>query len=145
VDFATSEHSLQKLKTATYAGMIFVSFRDDAEPLADYLGADMRSWLDRTLKSPAQSARLLRQVINGNWKLYAENVRDPYQRQLVASLQRDLRHRAHLSGRRVTLDGAHRHTLSTRASARTRPSELLSPPRKSPLTKLATRSPMRTC
>ena len=82
-DFATSEHSLQKLRTATYAGLIFVSFSDQAQPLLDYLGADMRSWLDRTLNRPLKVLGYSRQVIDGNWKLYAENVRDPYHGSLL--------------------------------------------------------------
>ena len=82
-DFATSEHSLQKLRAATYAGLIFVSFSDQAQPLLDYLGADMRSWLDRTLNRPLKVLGYSRQVIDGNWKLYAENVRDPYHGSLL--------------------------------------------------------------
>ena len=82
-DFATSEHGLQKLRSASYAGMIFTSFSDEAPALPDYLGTVARSWIDRTLNRPVRVLGYSRQVIDGNWKLYAENVRDPYHGSLL--------------------------------------------------------------
>jgi len=81
--FEKAEHGLQKLRVASYAGLIFVSFSAEAEPLEQYLGAEMCSWLDRTLNRPLRVLGFARQLINGNWKLYAENVRDPYHGSLL--------------------------------------------------------------
>ena len=76
-DFQPSEHSLRKLRVSTYGGLIFASFADTIEPLETYLGPDMRQWLDRIFNRPLQVLGYARQYIHANWKLYAENTRDP--------------------------------------------------------------------
>jgi anthranilate 1,2-dioxygenase large subunit len=82
-DFAQSQHGLHKLRVAAYQGLIFVSFAQDIEPLADYLGPAMRTGLDHVFTRPIQVLGHGRQFINANWKLYAENVRDPYHASLL--------------------------------------------------------------
>jgi len=82
-DFDPSEHSLQKLKVDTYDGLIFASFDPNVEALYDYLGPAMRPWLDRVLNRPIRVLGYTRQFIESNWKLYAENVRDPYHASLL--------------------------------------------------------------
>jgi anthranilate 1,2-dioxygenase large subunit len=82
-DFDPAQHSLHKLNVATYAGLIFASFAREVEPLADYIGPIMRPWLDRVFNRPVRVLGYARQLINGNWKLYAENVRDPYHGSLL--------------------------------------------------------------
>src|SRR5262249_49999603 len=71
-DFVPANHGLQKLHVATYAGLVFVSFSDEAEPLEDYLGEVPRSFIDRTLNRPVRVLGYSRQLIDANWKLYAE-------------------------------------------------------------------------
>jgi len=63
--------------------LIFVSFAEDVEPLAEYIGPTMRPWLDTVFQRPVRVLGYARQLINGNWKLYAENVRDPYHGSLL--------------------------------------------------------------
>jgi len=82
-DFTPSQHSLHKLNVDTYRGLIFVSFAEEVEPLAEYIGPTMRPWLDKVFQRPVQVLGYARQLINGNWKLYAENVRDPYHGSLL--------------------------------------------------------------
>jgi salicylate 5-hydroxylase large subunit len=78
-DFDLKQHGLTKLRVAVLHGLVFATFSDDAEPLADYLGADVMPWLDRIFKG--RQLTLLgynRQRIPGNWKLMMENIKDPY-------------------------------------------------------------------
>jgi phenylpropionate dioxygenase-like ring-hydroxylating dioxygenase large terminal subunit len=82
-DFTPSQHSLRKLKVATYNGLIFVSFAEAVEPLEEYIGPIMRPWLDKVFNRPVRVLGHARQLIHGNWKLYAENVRDPYHGSLL--------------------------------------------------------------
>jgi phenylpropionate dioxygenase-like ring-hydroxylating dioxygenase large terminal subunit len=82
-DFDASQHSLHKLRIAAYHGLIFVSFAEEVEPLEDYIGPVMRPWLDRVFNRPVKVLGYARQWIGGNWKLYNENVRDPYHASLL--------------------------------------------------------------
>lgn len=82
-DFDLTNHGLQKLRVESYRGIIFATFRDDTEPLQDYLGAEMRPWIDRLFHKPVTFLGVLRQRINANWKLYFENVKDPYHGHLL--------------------------------------------------------------
>ncbi len=82
-DFDTRQHSLQKLNISSYQGLIFVSFARELHSLEDYLGPQMRPWLDRLFARPVQVLGYSRQYIRANWKLYAENVRDPYHASLL--------------------------------------------------------------
>lgn len=82
-DFDPADHGLHKLRVALYDGLIFVSFNQAAEPIAEYIGPVMRPWLDRVFNRPVRVLGHARQWIHGNWKLYAENVRDPYHASLL--------------------------------------------------------------
>jgi len=82
-DFDASQHSLHKLRIAAYHGLVFVSFAEEVEPLEDYIGPVMRPWLDRVFNRPVKVLGYARQWIGGNWKLYNENVRDPYHASLL--------------------------------------------------------------
>jgi anthranilate 1,2-dioxygenase large subunit len=82
-DFAPAQHSLRKLRVAAYNGLIFASFDERVEPLEEYLGPTMRQWLDRLFNRPIRVLGHLRQFVHANWKLYAENVRDPYHASLL--------------------------------------------------------------
>ncbi len=82
-DFDTAALSLQKLRVETYAGIVFVTASPDVEPLADYIGPAMRPWIDRVYAKPARILGYTRQFVKANWKLYAENIRDPYHASLL--------------------------------------------------------------
>lgn len=77
-DFNPQEHSLRKLRVESYRGLIFATFSDGTPPLPDYLGPQMRPWIDRIFHKPIEYLGCTRQFSNSNWKLYYENVKDPY-------------------------------------------------------------------
>jgi phenylpropionate dioxygenase-like ring-hydroxylating dioxygenase large terminal subunit len=76
-----SEYPLVSLRTEEYAGMIFATFKDDIEPLYDYLGA-ARKWMDLFMKQgggyPIKVAGEHRFRFPGNWKIQLENTTDGY-------------------------------------------------------------------
>ena len=86
-DFRMAEHGLRKLKVATYSEVVFVSFHDDPEPLADYLDEPMRETIDRLFPRPIEVLGYMRQLIPGNWKLYFENLMDAYHGGLLHQFQ----------------------------------------------------------
>ena len=57
---------------------VFATFSDDVMPLPDYLGEQMRPWIDRIFHKPIEYLGCTRQYSKSNWKLYMENVKDPY-------------------------------------------------------------------
>jgi len=82
-DFSVGDHALQPLRVESYRGLVFGSFSDEVEPLYEYLGEQMRPWLDRVLHKPIVFLGTLRQQMKSNWKLYFENVKDPYHGHLL--------------------------------------------------------------
>ena len=82
-DFKTSEHNLQKLRVASYKGLLFATFRDDTPSLEEYIGPEMRPWIDRVFHKPIVYLGCTRQYSKSNWKLYLENVKDPYHASLL--------------------------------------------------------------
>jgi anthranilate 1,2-dioxygenase large subunit len=82
-DFKLSEHSLTPLKVATYRGLVFGTFSDSVAPLPEYLGPGMCEHLDTIFNRPITILGFSRQLIHGNWKVYAENTKDPYHGSLL--------------------------------------------------------------
>lgn len=76
-DFDYANHSMRKLRVESYRGVIFGSFSEETEPLAEYLDAPITEHLDRLMHKPLRILGYQRQQIFGNWKLYTDNVRDP--------------------------------------------------------------------
>ena len=84
-DFDRSRHGLQRLRTATYRGLVFGSLSADAPTLEDYLGPEMRANIDRVLGREMEILGKFQHRLDGNWKLYIENVRDTYHATLLHS------------------------------------------------------------
>ena len=83
-DFDTANHPLRRLRTTERNGVIFVSWHEDVEPFEDYLGPAITPYFDRLFDG--RELKLLgyeRQVIDSNWKLYMENLKDPYHASLL--------------------------------------------------------------
>lgn len=76
-----SEMSLKKLRTESYGGMIFATYKDDIESLEDFLG-DVKPWIDLFFKQgagyPVKVLGKHRFKFNGNWKIQLENTTDGY-------------------------------------------------------------------
>lgn len=86
--FDKKEHGLRTLRVSTYGGLIFGSYSDETESLVDYLGPHSIAQIDRLLmQRKPKVIGYLRQKIPGNWKLYNENVRDPYHASLLHLFQ----------------------------------------------------------
>jgi anthranilate 1,2-dioxygenase large subunit len=81
--FDPAERSLQKLMVAEYSGLIFACADPSVEPIEAYIGPDMTPWIDRLLGKELVILGYTRQDVDANWKLYAENVRDPYHASLL--------------------------------------------------------------
>lgn len=82
-DFKLENHGLRKLRVETIRGLIFASFSDKVEGLREYLGPMVCETIERILCRPIEVLGDQRQYVHGNWKLYAENTRDPYHASLL--------------------------------------------------------------
>jgi len=76
-----AELGLVSLRTEEYNGMIFATYRDDIEPLFDFLGS-ARKWIDLFMKQGGgYGVKTLgehRFRFPGNWKIQLENTTDAY-------------------------------------------------------------------
>jgi apoptosis-inducing factor 3 len=83
-DFDLAAHGLKRLRVSTRRGVVFTTYCDDMEPLADYLGPDILREFEATFDG--RGLRILghyRHTLPGNWKLYHENLKDPYHATLL--------------------------------------------------------------
>lgn len=83
-DFKMAEHGLLKLNVTTRGGVIFASFHHGMPSLADYLGPEILEDFDATFDG--RGLKVLgyhRNTVPGNWKLYHENLKDPYHATLL--------------------------------------------------------------
>jgi phenylpropionate dioxygenase-like ring-hydroxylating dioxygenase large terminal subunit len=80
-DFDKSNYPLRSLRVEQYAGMIFATFRQDIEPLEDFLGP-AKKWMDLFMKQgggyPIKAAGEHKFRFPGNWKIQMENTTDAY-------------------------------------------------------------------
>lgn len=110
-DFKLQEHSLRKLRVDSYDGLVFATFDESAESLIDYLGPAMTPWLDRIFNRPIRILGFSRQFVNANWKLYLENVKDPYHASLLHLFHTTFgMYRSSQAGG-VTMDESRRHGM----------------------------------
>ena len=83
-DFDIGAHGLRKLNVTAHRGVVFASYAHDMEQLQDYLGADVLTEFEATFDG--RRPKLLgyyRHSLPGNWKLYHENLKDPYHATLL--------------------------------------------------------------
>lgn len=83
-DFDNSQHGLKRLRVHVLGGSIWASFVDDGPSFADYVGPELLAYLERVF--PGRALTLLgynRQLIPSNWKMYLENLKDPYHATLL--------------------------------------------------------------
>jgi anthranilate 1,2-dioxygenase large subunit len=83
-DFNNADHGLRKLNVTTHRGVVFASYCDDMESLQDYLGPEILAEFEATFDG--RKPTLLgyyRHTLPGNWKLYHENLKDPYHATLL--------------------------------------------------------------
>src|SRR5260370_13245145 len=82
--FNLAEHGLRRLNVTSHRGVVFASYRDDMESFADYLGPEVLREFEATFDG--RKLKVLghyRHSLPGNWKLYHENLKDPYHATLL--------------------------------------------------------------
>jgi anthranilate 1,2-dioxygenase large subunit len=83
-DFRLESHGLRKLSVTTHRGVVFASYAENMEPFADYLGPEVLREFEATFDG--RKLKVLghyRHSLPGNWKLYHENLKDPYHATLL--------------------------------------------------------------
>jgi len=111
-DFKLEDHGLERLRVARRAGVLFATFRDETEPLDDYLGPIFRGHIDRVFHKPIRILGYQHQRVSANWKLYAENTRDTYHGSLLHEFQSTFGMSRITQTGGVTMDSRHRHNLT---------------------------------
>jgi phenylpropionate dioxygenase-like ring-hydroxylating dioxygenase large terminal subunit len=83
-DFALAEHGPRRLNVTAHRGVVFASYADDIESFRDYLGAEVLGEFEATFDGRhPQLLGYYRHTLPGNWKLYHENLKDPYHATLL--------------------------------------------------------------
>ena len=85
-DFKVENHGLRKLSVQVLHGVVFASFVGDMESVEDYLGPEILKDFEVVFKG--RTLKVLgyyRNELPGNWKLYQENLKDPYHATLLHS------------------------------------------------------------
>ncbi len=82
-DFNFGDHDLRRLRVETLCGLVFATFSDTVAPLQNYLGEKMCAHLRRVFARPVRILGSYSQMLNNNWKLYMENVKDSYHASLL--------------------------------------------------------------
>jgi anthranilate 1,2-dioxygenase large subunit len=83
-DFKAEDNGARKLNVTTHCGVVFASYADGMESLADYLGPEVLREFEATFDG--RKPKVLghyRHSLLGNWKLYHENLKDPYHATLL--------------------------------------------------------------
>jgi salicylate 5-hydroxylase large subunit len=83
-DFDMKQNGLRVLKVETINGAVFASFNHAVPAMEEYLGEENYFYLKRIFNG--RKVKVLgtqRQRIKGNWKLYMENIKDPYHASLL--------------------------------------------------------------
>jgi anthranilate 1,2-dioxygenase large subunit len=83
-DFDLASFGLRRLKVHERNGVVWASFASDAPAFETWCGPDALRYADRLF--PGRELKLLgynRQLIECNWKMYFENLKDPYHATLL--------------------------------------------------------------
>ena len=83
-EFEPRAHSPRRLAVTTHRGVIFASYCHDMEDFPTYLGPEVLREFDATFDG--RKLKILgyyRHTLPGNWKLYHENLKDPYHATLL--------------------------------------------------------------
>ncbi len=110
-DFDPAQHNLTRLRVEVLHGLVFATFSHDSASLADYLGPMVVASIERLCARPLTLLGDQRQFMRGNWKLYAENTRDPYHASLLHLFHNTFGlYRSSQTGA-CLMDDSHRHTM----------------------------------
>lgn len=102
-DFDMAAYSLTPVRAESYRGIVFGTLSGETESLTDYIGPEMLPWVDRIFHKPVQYLGCTRQYARSNWKLYYENVKDPYHASLLHLFHTTFNiYRSNMRGRTIT-------------------------------------------
>ncbi len=82
-DFDRQQHGLRRLLVANVNGLLFGTFSTNAPPIEEYLGPEILKRIKRVMHKPVKVLGYIDQGLPSNWKLYMENVKDPYHASLL--------------------------------------------------------------
>lgn len=85
-DFSPEAHSPRRLNVTTHRGVVFASYRDEMESIEEYLTPEILRDFEATFDG--RKLKILgyyRNTLPSNWKLYHENLKDPYHATLLHS------------------------------------------------------------
>ena len=85
-DFDNKNHGLRKLKVSVIHGVIFASFSVNIEDIRNYISSEILEEFEVVFKGRELDIHgYYRNELPGNWKLYHENLKDPYHATLLHS------------------------------------------------------------
>jgi anthranilate 1,2-dioxygenase large subunit len=85
-DFDVKQHGMNALSVHNEGGAVFASFHPSPPSFADYCGPQMHGYVKRLFHGrPLKLLGYNRQLIPANWKMYIENLKDPYHATLLHS------------------------------------------------------------
>ena len=84
-DFKTADHGLRKLSVTTHRGVVFASYCETTWSRSRTISGPKCCASSRRRSTAASSTMLgyYRHSLPGNWKLYHENLKDPYHATLL--------------------------------------------------------------
>jgi anthranilate 1,2-dioxygenase large subunit len=113
-DFDMEQHRLTAARVENYRGLIFGTLHEASPTLAEYVGPEMLPWVDRIFHKPVEYLGCTRQYAYSNWKLYYENVKDPYHASLLHLFHTTFNiYRSNMQGRTIADSRNGLHALIT--------------------------------
>ncbi|HYB09847.1 MAG TPA: aromatic ring-hydroxylating dioxygenase subunit alpha [Alphaproteobacteria bacterium] len=83
-EFDPADHAPRRLSVTTHRGVIFASYADVMEPIAEYLTPEILGDFEATFDGrKLEILGYYRNRLPANWKLYHENLKDPYHATLL--------------------------------------------------------------
>jgi phenylpropionate dioxygenase-like ring-hydroxylating dioxygenase large terminal subunit len=76
--FDPAKHGLEKLRVEVFARLIFATFSKEAPPLSRFIGDTVGPGIRRVMNKPIRILGYDSQIVNSNWKVFGENIRDTY-------------------------------------------------------------------
>lgn len=111
-DFRLADHKRRTLKVESLSGIVFGSFAPETPPLADYLGPEITTRIKRVMPRPVKLLGYNSQILPNNWKLYLENVKDPYHASLLHAFFTTFRINRLSAKGGIIIDGSGSHHVS---------------------------------
>jgi anthranilate 1,2-dioxygenase large subunit/terephthalate 1,2-dioxygenase oxygenase component alpha subunit len=105
--FDRAEHGLRRLRIGSIGGILFGTFSDQAPPLETYLGPEIVTRIKRVMRRPVKVLGYCDQQLPNNWKIYMENVKDPYHASLLHTFFTTFRINRLSQPGGIIIDGAH--------------------------------------